>query len=146
MLTKSILKIWLLSVNFEIHLHKLMEGAITALQSLDGDWSVQKFIGVNFAKLTDNNQIFWNDFDCIHHHFCKLSSEIIECKIFAPYDFLEMNSISTYTLWFHSDPRQRVVVDCAKSDWIPIISDVQGSVLGRHLSILYTSEMRTKEN
>ena len=47
----------------------------------------------NFSKLTDNNQIFRNDFDCIHYQLCKISSEIFECKIIAPYDFLEMNSI-----------------------------------------------------
>ena len=43
---------------------------------------------------------------------------------------------------FLSNCRQRVVVDGATSEWIPIVSDVpQGSVLGPLLSILYTSEM-----
>ena len=42
---------------------------------------------------------------------------------------------------FLSNRRQRVVVDGATSDWIPIVSGVrQGSVLGA-LLILYTSEM-----
>ena len=63
------------------------------LQTLDCDWSVHNFIEVNFSKLTDNNQIFRNDFDCIHYNLCKISSQTIECKIFAPYDFLEMNSV-----------------------------------------------------
>ena len=41
-----------------------------------------------------------------------------------------------------SDRRQRGVVDCAASEWIPIISGVpQGRVLGSLLCILYTSEM-----
>ena len=70
-----------------------MDEPITALQTLDGDWSVHWFIEVNFSKLTDKKQIFRNDFDCIHYHLCKISSQIIECKIFAPYDFLEMNSL-----------------------------------------------------
>ena len=41
-----------------------------------------------------------------------------------------------------SNRRQRVVVDGATSELIPIVSDVpQGSVLGPLLFILYTSEM-----
>ena len=43
---------------------------------------------------------------------------------------------------FLSVRRQRIVVDCAESEWIPIISGMsQGSVLGPLLFILYTSEM-----
>ena len=43
---------------------------------------------------------------------------------------------------FLSDRRQRIVVDGAASEWIPVISGVpQGSVLASHLFILYTSEM-----
>ena len=51
-----------------------MDEPITELQTLDCDWSVHKFIDVNFLKLTDNYQIFRNDvFDCIHYHLCKTS-------------------------------------------------------------------------
>ena len=43
---------------------------------------------------------------------------------------------------FLSDRRQRVVVDGATSEWIPIVSGVpQVSVLGPLLLILYSSEM-----
>ena len=43
---------------------------------------------------------------------------------------------------FLSNRRQRVVVDGATSEWIPIVSGVpQGSVLGPLLFILYMSEM-----
>ena len=71
-----------------------MDGPITALQTLDCDWSVHKFIEVNFSKLTDD-QIFRND--CIHYHLCNIS-QIIECKIFAPYDRLEMDSVTSYSM------------------------------------------------
>ena len=33
------------------------------------------------------------DFDWIHYHLGIISSQIIECKIFALYDFLEINSL-----------------------------------------------------
>ena len=43
---------------------------------------------------------------------------------------------------FLSNRRQRVGVDGATSEWIPIVSGVpQGSLLGPLLFILYTSEM-----
>ena len=43
---------------------------------------------------------------------------------------------------FFSDRRQRVVVDGAASEWIPIVSAVlQRSVLSPLLFIIYTSEM-----
>ena len=73
MITKSIPKIWLLSVNFE------------------------KF-EVNFSKLTDNNQILKKGCDCVHYHLYKIPSQNNECKIFAPYDFLEIKSISGLSL------------------------------------------------
>ena len=62
-------------------------------KTLHCDWSVLKFIEVNFSKLINNYQIFKNDFGCCHYHLCKISSQIIEGKILSPYDFLEMNSL-----------------------------------------------------
>ena len=87
-----------------------MDGPITALQMLDCDWSVDKFIEVNFSKLTDNDQIFRNDFDCIRH-FCKISSQINECKILAPYDFLKNElSITTYSMISSDEVQERYSV------------------------------------
>ena len=75
-----------------------MDGPITVERLKCCDWSVHKFIEVNLSKLTDINQISRNDFGCIHYHLCKITSQIIECRIFAPYDFLEINSITTYSM------------------------------------------------
>ena len=51
--------------NFEkitsINLSRVL-GPITELRTLDSDWSLYKFIEVNFSKLTYNNQIFRNYF------------------------------------------------------------------------------------
>ena len=63
-----------------------MEQPITALQTPDCDWLLHRFIEVNFSKLTDSNQIFRNDFVCIHYHLCKISSQTIKYLIFVPYE------------------------------------------------------------
>ena len=68
-----------------------MGGIITVDRFKCCDWSSHKFIEVNFSKLT-NNHIFRSEFVCIHYHLCEISSQIVECKTFAPYDLLEMNS------------------------------------------------------
>ena len=61
-----------------------------------------RVIEVNFSKLTNNNRIFRNDFNCIHYHLCKIY-QIIECTIFAPYEL----SITNYSMGssrsFHID-------------------------------------------
>ena len=56
------------------------------LQTPDYDWLLRRFIEVNFSKLTGSNQIFRNDFVGLHYHLCNISSQIIECIIFAPYE------------------------------------------------------------
>ena len=53
-------------VNFE-KFYKLMHGPITVERLKCCDWSVHKFIEVNFSKLTDSNQIFRIDFVSIHY-------------------------------------------------------------------------------
>ena len=44
---------------------------------------------IHISKLTDCNQIFRNDFACLHYHLCKISAQINECEIFSPNDFLQ---------------------------------------------------------
>ena len=66
---------------WEIQFYKVIEGPITALQTLDCDWSLDNFIEADLSKLTDSNQIFSNNFVSIHYHLCKISTQIIECKI-----------------------------------------------------------------
>ena len=47
---------------------------------------IQWLIEMNFSKLADCNQIFWNDFVFHNYHICKISSPIIECIMSAPYE------------------------------------------------------------
>ena len=82
MQTKSILKIWSLSVNFEKFAFITYGGPITFERLKCCDWSVHKFLEMKFSKLTDSNQIFRIDFVCIHYHLCEISCQIIECKFF----------------------------------------------------------------
>ena len=55
-----------------------MGGPITVERLKSCDWSVHKFIEVNFSKLTDSNQIFRIDLVCIHYHLCEISCQIIK--------------------------------------------------------------------
>ena len=59
-----------------------MRAPITALQTLECDWSVHKFIEVNFSKLTDNHQIIRNDFvawiiTSVKYHLKLLSAKFL---------------------------------------------------------------------
>ena len=51
-------------------------------------WSLYKFIEVNFINF-------------IHYHLCKISSKIMECNVFAPYDFLAMICITLYQRYYY---------------------------------------------
>ena len=48
MQTQSFVKIRLLAIKFEKYTNKFIDRPITAFQSLDCDWSLDKFIEVNF--------------------------------------------------------------------------------------------------
>ena len=67
--------VWFL---LDIHFYKLLEGAITALQTFDCDWSPHMFIEVNFSKLTECNHIFRSDFVVFIITLYEISSQIIE--------------------------------------------------------------------
>ena len=49
------------------------------------DWLDAAIID-NSSNLTHKNQILKIDFICSPRRFCKISSQIIECKTFAPYE------------------------------------------------------------
>ena len=58
-------------------------GQPLTVEHLEGcDWSHS----VNFSMITHNNQIFSNDFVCIHYDLYEISSQIIVCKNFDPHD------------------------------------------------------------
>ena len=77
-----------------------MKQPITVLQTPTCDWLLNRFIEANFSRLADSKQIFRNDFVCFPHRHCKISSQIIECIIFVPYEL----SITTITQWFDPLP------------------------------------------
>ena len=95
MQTKAFLKILLLSINFQ----KFNSMNLASDQSqqfkrstMIGPSIFNKFIEVNISKLTHSKQFFGIDSVCINYHHCKISY-IIECKIFAPNDLIEINSL-----------------------------------------------------
>ena len=91
MQTKPFLKIWLQSVDFE----KFTSLNLSRDQSQTSNarlWFVSLSVHrCGFLKVSAQHQ-FSRMAVCIHYHFCKPSSQIVECKTFAPYDFLEINS------------------------------------------------------
>ena len=93
MLTKSILKIWFLSVNIEKF--ELIDGPITVERLKCCDWSVHKFTEVNFSKLTDSNQIFRIHFVSIHCHLGEFSRSIIKCNFLVHMNSMLIPSIPT---------------------------------------------------
>ena len=77
---QSFLKIWLLCVNFEkFTIINLVRNQSQSSIFHRCDWSLDKFIEVNFSKLTNNIEFFRNYFVCIRCHLCKISPKIIEC-------------------------------------------------------------------
>ena len=76
------------------------------------DWLLNRFMQVNFSKLTDSNQIFRNDLVCLHYHLCKVSS-IIECIIFYLYE-LSLTTIYSMVLFGLRETRLREY-DCKAS-------------------------------
>ena len=105
---------------WEIHLYKLIDGPITALQTLDCDWSVHKFIFLQVNGQQPNFQEWlWL------HSLSPLQNIISNCwvKIFAHYDFLEINSLYNYLLY------------CGTSVQL-LISNIRNSVSGTSVQSL----------
>ena len=104
--TKSFLKIWLLSVNFE----KFTSIHLWSNQSQLGvwracDWLLHSFIEVNFSKLTDNNQIFRDDFAAFIITSKKIKFKLISANFFLPMISCNELSITLSTLCLRSPPK-----------------------------------------
>ena len=67
--------------------YKFIEEPITVMWLKRCDWSCYKFIEVNFSKLKDSNQIFRNEFVCIHASV-KFQLKLLSVK------FLPLNELS----------------------------------------------------
>ena len=78
--------------NWGIDLYKPMEQPVWRAVIA---WLLHRNIEVNFLKLMDSNQIFRNGFVCLYYHLCKILSQINECKIFSPNDFLQWTFYNT---------------------------------------------------
>ena len=95
---------------WEIHLYEFMDGPISTLQALDYNWSVHKFTEVNFSKLTDNNQIFRNDW---LHSLSPVKNVISNyqvqnfCSLWYPW-----NELYNYLLYANPGPRRPVSAVC----------------------------------
>ena len=113
---------------WDICLYKRRPRPITALQTLDCDWSRSSCTQVNFSKITDNNQILRNGFECIHHQVCIISTQIIECIIFASFDFLQWIVFNTiYICSMIRSRAQQISENEAKSYNIKIIQECDNS-------------------
>ena len=71
-----------------------MDEPITVKRLKCCDWSVHKFIEVNFSKLTDSTHIFRMDFVIIHYNLGEISCQRIEWKIFGQCEL----SITNYSM------------------------------------------------
>ena len=111
-------------------------------------FSYRKGLGCSDALLTISHHL--------HQSFdTGMGSYILQLDFSAAFDIVSHNglwfklksigvgaSVLSVCREFLSDRRQRVVVDGATSEWIPIVSGMlQGSVLGHLLFIFYSSQM-----
>ena len=99
MQTKSFLKILLLSVYFEIITSVNLSWdqsqhfkRSTVRLSLSFSLSHSKFIYTGEFLKVNARQTNFQEWLCVHSlSLCKISSKFTECKIFVPYDFLEIS-------------------------------------------------------
>ena len=111
-------------ISWKDYLNKFIEGPITVERSKCCDWSLDKFMQVNFSKLSNSNQIFRNNFVCILYHLCENRAHNVESKIFylewtlynTIYSLIKhcrfiQYAIYTYrTLWIHAKWRLTWVI------------------------------------
>ena len=71
---------------------------------------------MNFSKLSDSNQIFRNDFICIHYDLCKISTQNIQFNFFAPREL----AITTAIFKLPSVTRCQPLL-------VPVVSDGPGN-------------------
>ena len=83
-----------MSVNFEKFTSTNEDSDKITVERLEGcDWSRSSFKEVNFSKLKNSNQIFRNDFVCIHYPPGEMSAKIIKWNFFTPYELSMYNTI-----------------------------------------------------
>ena len=75
---------------------------LTLSENLGYEQAHSAFTQVKLSKSTHNNQISRKGIVFSHYHICKFSAQIIECKIFAPYELnlTKYSQLATLILTF----------------------------------------------
>ena len=98
--TMSFLKIWLLSVNFEKFTNRRHLRCINHSRPITRLRLVALVIYRSEFLKGNGQQPNFQEWHCsIHYQLCNISTQIIECKMFAPYQLTIITILSMLWMW-----------------------------------------------